>query len=124
MVFLDVRGRPDSFVAVVLILISLVISIFVRFWSGNYLRAQKLKRQRIDVPIINLKDNNYDAAVKAYITDAKGLLQRGYKEFKHAIYQIWTLHGFTTVVSPDFLEELSSLPPGVIDFYEGTRKVG
>lgn len=118
-----VRLRPETFGAVLLILVSLVISIIVRFWSDSYLRAQKLKRQRIDVPIINLKGDNYDAALKEYTRDAKGLLHRGYKEFKHGIYQIWTLHGFTTVVSPDFLEELSSLPPGTIDFYEGTRKV-
>ncbi|KAM5437369.1 hypothetical protein McanMca71_001018 [Microsporum canis] len=122
MAFLDVFARSEGFSTAILALISPVIIIFIHFWSDSFLRAQKLKRQRIDVPIINLKGDDYDAALKAYVTDAKSLLRRGYKEFKHGIYQIWTLHGFTTIVSPDFLEELSSLPPGTIDFYEGTRK--
>jgi hypothetical protein len=123
MVFLEIFAGPQSFGTVAWIFIFLVGTIFVRFWSDSYLRAQKLKRQRINVPVLNLEGNNYEAALRAYVADAKGLLERGYKEFKHGIYQIWSLHGFITVVSPDFLEELSSLPPGTIDFYEGTRKV-
>ncbi|KAI1281074.1 cytochrome P450 monooxygenase [Xylaria sp. FL0933] len=105
-----------------LILTALSVGVILYFWVDNYLRVYKLKRQRLGVPVINLKGDDYDAAAKEYVTDAESLLRRGHKEYKHDVYQVWGSFGFTTIVSPDFLEELSSLPPGTIDFYKGAMK--
>lgn len=113
----------QSTLAFALIILYLLISLFIRLVTQNFLRVRRLKKQRIDVPIINLEGDDYAAAHKAYTSDLKNLLRRGYKDFKHGIYQLWSIHGFITIVSPDFLEELSDLPPGTLDFYEATQKV-
>ncbi|KAH6674963.1 cytochrome P450 monooxygenase [Halenospora varia] len=90
--------------------------------AQHYLRVRNLKRQRIDVPCLNLEGEDFEGARQRYMSDLHGLLQLGYQKFKHGIYQLWSIHGFVTIVSPDFLEELSALPTNTLDFYEATQK--
>jgi hypothetical protein len=96
-----------------------------RILYQNYRRAENLKRTgRIDgLPVLNLDRDDFERATKRYRTELKELLQLGYKQFKHGIYQLWSVYGFVTIVSPDFLEELNALPKGTLDFYGAVQKV-
>lgn len=114
-----------SFRNAVFMLVVTLAAAVARTLYQNYRRAENLKRTgRIDgLPVLNLDGDDFERATKRYRTELKKLLQLGYRQFKHGIYQLWSVYGFVTIVSPDFLEELNALPKGTLDFYGAVQKV-
>ncbi|KAL4767273.1 cytochrome P450 [Aspergillus nidulans var. acristatus] len=108
----------------VFVLAVTLATVVARILYQNYRRAENLKRTgRIDgLPVLNLDGDDFERATKRYRTELKELLQLGYKQFKHGIYQLWSVYGFVTIVSPDFLQELNALPKGTLDFYGAVQK--
>ncbi|KAI1328948.1 cytochrome P450 [Xylariaceae sp. FL0255] len=96
----DSLTRSEGANLAIIGLLSTLFGLSAFFWAYNYWRVWQLK-QRV----------------------AKALLQRGHNEHKHGVFQIWGTHGYTAVVSPDFLEEIGNLPAGYIDFYEAAMKI-
>jgi ent-kaurene oxidase len=101
-------------VAVILSLLSVIPA-----WQ----RARTLKSQRNEgVPIVNLSNDDYKAAEKLYVSDLKNLLLTGYKKFKHGVYHLWSVDGFLSIVSSDYVDELKNLPVDVLDFHAAAQK--
>ena len=86
-------NSPQSLAGLVLLL--LVYSA-IDILTRNYLGVRNLKRQRIDVPILNLEGDDYDAANKRYINELKYLLQLGYSAVQawhlSAMEHAWLYH--------------------------------
>lgn len=115
-------GRPEP-----LCILGLVaIVYFILPWCINYVHLERLKKPVVDVPVLNLKGDNFDAAANYYLYHFKELLQEGYDkfktQFKKGAFQIWGIDGYIVIVSPDHLEELKLLGPDVLDFHSASQK--
>lgn len=96
----------------------------VASWLTDYARVQRLKRARIDAPVVNLGvDENYAAATQRYMSDFKGILQEGYDKYKDRAFQVWGIDGYVAILSPDCVEEMSALGPEVLDFHAASQRV-
>ncbi|KAL7928083.1 cytochrome P450 [Trichoderma chlorosporum] len=85
------------------------------------------RRPQVPVPVLNLdKDRNYAAATDQYIHNFKSILEKGWLEFRHDVYQIWGVDGFVVIVPPEFVEELNAKGTAVVDLHTAsqTRIVG
>ncbi|KAH7028649.1 cytochrome P450 monooxygenase [Macrophomina phaseolina] len=87
----------------------------------EWLRQQKLRRQLIEAPVLNLKGGDYDAASREYKENLRGLLKAGYVQFKNGLYQLWRPDGYVTVISRQFIDELKGLPTETLDFHAAVQ---
>lgn len=91
--------------------------------ANEWQRVQRIKKQTLNLPILNLSGNDYTDAEKAYRENLQGLLRDGYQKYKHGFYQIFSPTGFLAVASADYIREISQLPEGILDFHGATQKV-
>ncbi|KAL6901271.1 cytochrome P450 [Trichoderma evansii] len=108
---------------------ALLLSIFlyplyrVAAWLADYAHQLKLKRARIDAPVVNLgADVDYAAATQRYMRDFKGILQEGYDKYKHRAFQVWGIDGYIAILSPNYVEEMSALGTDVLDFHAASQR--
>lgn len=101
--------------------LSSIVLTFLICVVEEWLRQQKLRRQLIDAPVINLKGGNYDAASREYKENLRGLLKTGYTQFRDGVYQLWRPEGYVTVISRQFIDELKGLPTETLDFHAAVQ---
>ncbi|KAB2573491.1 Cytochrome P450 monooxygenase paxP [Lasiodiplodia theobromae] len=87
----------------------------------EWLHQRKLRRQLVDVPVLNLKGRDFDTASREYKENLRGLLKTGYTQFKNGVYQLWRPDGYITVISKGFIDELKSLPTETLDFHAAVQ---
>ncbi|KAH6622511.1 cytochrome P450 [Chaetomium tenue] len=99
---------------------------FLLPWAINYVQLRRLKTPSVDVPVINLRGEDFDGAAEYYLYHFKEILEQGYGRFKglynKGAFQVWGIDGYIVIVSPEYLEELNALGTDTLDFHSASQK--
>lgn len=110
---------PELLASLVCIGLSYGALLFVNEWR----RVNRVKKRTVDFPVLNLSGNDYAGAERAYTENLRGLLREGYQKYKHGFYQLFSPTGFLVIASADYVQEISQLPEGTLDFHGATQRV-
>lgn len=120
----DLLDHHVSFIQVITTAFLVTASISLATVVTSYIRAQNLKKPKVDVPILGLgKNKDYAEASNYYLFHFKQILEEGYQKFKNDVYQVWGIDGYLVIVSPRFVEELNALGTDVLDVHTASQTV-
>ncbi|KAL7939950.1 cytochrome P450 monooxygenase [Trichoderma barbatum] len=100
----------------------IAVSYGVVILANEWRRVRRVKMRTVDLPVLNMTGNDYAGAERAYTENLGGLLREGYEKYKHGFYQLFSPTGFLVIASADYVQEISQLPEGTLDFHGATQR--